>query len=222
MGDKTKQSCVVNSSFEIESKALFDTLQKRNRLSSDNVFVWRTCFNVYLWIKYVGPLVGFILLYIVLGYIFGKAYGMALPFIAPLFGLMTSIIVFICLGGGVFLLFGLLGIYRKWEKSKNEYFKRYQTNFHAKYQSHTVVKGPMKMGSRNATGRNTPWVLQVKYLDEHGKTQVAQSYLDNTIVLNQMSPGDDIVICRVKGHFGKKIDIALICNFYRNKRMEKE
>lgn len=200
--------------YKVDSVPLYQTLVKRNALNSENVFTWRTCYNIYLWVKYIGPIIGFVLFYVIMGYALGKAWGIALPFLAPLFSFVVLLILFASFGGGAVLLFGLFGLYKTWAKSKDDYFQKHQMNFIGKYQSYSVQRGPFRMGSRNMTGKNTPWVLYVKYLDENGTEKIAQSYLDNTLIFKQMTPGDEILLCRIKGHFRKTLDVALTQNFY--------
>ena len=211
--DATENINPKSCPFKIDSEPLYKAAEKHNKLGSDNVFTWRMCFNAYLWIKYVGSAAGFLIFYVILGYVVGKVFGIALPLLAPLFDVVLISVLFSVLGGWAILILLWVMVYITWRNSKNSYFQKHQTNFIGRYQGYSVVRGPLGMGSRNIIGKTTPWVVQVEYLDEKGEKYIAQSYLGNIPLLAQLKPGDELTICRIKGHFRKSLDIALIPYF---------
>lgn len=199
--------------YTVESAALKKALAKRNKLSSENVFSWRLSFNIYLWVKYAGTIIGALLVYVVMGYFVGRHFGIGLPLMGPVFDLVLGLFLFAITVGWIVVLGSVLRVYKKWQKDPAKFFVSHQTHSIGTYQNYQVSKGPFGMGSRNILGKTTPWIVQVGYVDLQGVKHTAQCFLGNTVVLSQMQPGDELCICTIKGHFGKTINIALLPDF---------
>lgn len=199
--------------YTVESAALKMALAKRNKLSSENVFSWRLSFNIYLWVKYVGTIIGTLLLYATIGYFIGRRFGVGLPLLGPIFDLLLGLFLIAITVGWIVVLGSIFWAYKKWKKDPAKFFLSHQSHSLESYQSYQVVKGPFRMGSRDISGKTTPWIVQVNYLDSCGQKHVAQCFLGNTVVLSQMQPGDKICVCTLKGHFGKTLNVVLLPSF---------
>ncbi len=211
--DEIANAGPVPREYTVESASLKTALAKRNRLSSENVFSWRLSFNIYLWVKYAGTIIGALLLYVTVGYFIGRKFGMGLPLMGPIFDLVLGLFLFSITVGWMVVLGLVFWSYKKWQKDPMHFFVSYQTHSLGAYQSYQVVKGPLRMGSRNILGKTTPWIVQVEYLDLQGQKHTAQCFLGNTVILSQMQPGDELCVCTLKGHFGKTMNIALLAGF---------
>lgn len=211
--DKIANTEPTPREYTVESASLKAALAKRNRLSSENVFSWRMSFNIYLWVKYAGTIIGALLVYVVMGYFIGRKFGMGLPLMGPIFDLVLGLFLFSITIGWVVVLGLIFWSYEKWKKDPAKFFVLHQTHSIGTYQNYQVSKGPFRMGSRNILGKTTPWIVQVGYVDLQGVKHTAQCFLGNTVVLSQMQPGDELCICAIKGHFGKTINIALLPSF---------
>lgn len=205
--------------YSVDSEALLTALKKRNALSSENVFSWRMSFNVYQWVKYVGGSVGVLLAYVTIGFFLGKTFKIGLPFLNYAFDVVLALFLFTILGGWWMIWLGMVRAYKQWKEDPAAFFNAKQTHFLGLYQGYEVIKGPMRMGSRNILGKATPWIVRVEYLTARGKKCFAQTFLGNTTILSQMNPGDELCICRVKGHFYNTFDVALIPCFIGEKHI---